>query len=110
VLVRLDASFGGTRHRSVIGGGALASAGIGGGGGLVTLAATMPGSSMPIALIIGAVWAALGGTGFALVARSYRANVTRAQLALEQALDRLEHGEPPRNKSLFDVLTSAINR
>jgi hypothetical protein len=44
------------------------------------------------------------------VAKSYRSNVTRAQLALEQALDRLEHGEPPRNKSLFDVLSSAINR
>jgi hypothetical protein len=110
VLVRLDASFGATRQRSVIGGGALASAGLVGGGGLVTLAATMPGASMPIALIIGGVWAAVGGVGFAAVAKSYRSNVTRAQLALEQALDRLEHGEPPRNKSLFDVLSSAINR
>jgi hypothetical protein len=110
VLVRLDASFGGTRHRSVIGGGAIASAGLVGGGGLVTVAAMMPGSSMPIALVIGGVWAALGGAGFAAVAKSYRTNVARAQLALEQALDRLEHGEPPRNKSLFDVLTSAINR
>jgi len=74
------------------------------------VAAMMPGSSMPIALVIGGVWAALGGAGFAAVAKSYRTNVARAQLALEQALDRLEHGEPPRNKSLFDVLTSAINR
>ena len=111
VLVRVDASFGGTRHRSVVGGGALAGAGLVGGGGLVTLAATLPGSSMPIALIIGGVWAAIGGAGFAAVAKSYRSSVARAQLALEQALDRLEHGEPPRTGggSLFDVLSSAIN-
>lgn len=110
VLVRLDASFGANRHRSLVGGGALAGAGLVGGGGLVTLAATMPGSSMPIALIIGGVWAAIGGAGFAAFARSYRSSVSRAQLALEQALDRLEHGEPPRNKTLLDVLASAINR
>jgi hypothetical protein len=110
VMVRLDASFGGSRQRSVVGGGALAGAGVVGGGGLVTVAAMLPGSSMPIALIIGGVWAALGGVGFASVAKSYRSSINRAQLALEQALDRLEHGEPPRNKTLFDVLTSAINR
>jgi hypothetical protein len=110
VLVRLDASYGGTRQRSVVGGGVLASAGLVGGGGIITVAATLPGASMPIALLIGGVWAALGGVGFAAVAKSYRSSVARAQLALEQALDRLEHGEPPRNKTLFDVLASAINR
>lgn len=110
VLVRLDASFADTRRRSVIGGGSLAGAGVVGGGGLVALAATFPGSSMPIALLIGGVWAALGGAGFAAFAKSYRSNVQRAQLALEQALDRLEHGEPPRSSSLFDVLSSVINR
>jgi hypothetical protein len=36
--------------------------------------------------------------------------VENAQLALEQALDRLEHGEPPRSASIFDVLSSVINR
>ena len=52
----------------------------------------------------------MGGAGFAAVAKSYRSSVKHAQLALEQALDRLEHGEPPRRDSLFDVLSSVINR
>jgi len=110
VLVRLDATFADTRRRSVIGGGSLASAGVVGGGGIVALAATFPGSSMPIALMIGGVWAAIGGAGFAAFAKTYRSNVQRAQLALEQALDRLEHGDAPRKESLFDVLSSVINR
>jgi hypothetical protein len=110
VLVRLDATFADTRRRSVIGGGSLAGVGVAGGGGLVALAATFPGSSMPIALAIGGVWAALGGVGFAAFARTYRANVQRAQLALEQALDRFEHGDAPKRESLLDVLSSVINR
>jgi hypothetical protein len=65
---------------------------------------------MPVALAIGAVWAAIGGVGFTAVAKSYRSAVERAQLALEQALDRLEHGEPARRPSLLDMLSSAINR
>jgi hypothetical protein len=110
VLVRLDATFTDARRRSVTGGGALAGVGLAGGGGLVAVAASFPGSSMPIALIIGSLWAALGGTGFALMAKAQRSNVQNAQLALEQALDRLEHGEPPRSASIFDVLSSVINR
>src|SRR5688572_13075226 len=110
VLVRLDASFADARRRNVTGGGLLAGAGVVGGGGLVAVAASFPGSSMPIALIIAGAWAALGGAGFAAVAKSYRSSVAHAQLALEQALDRLEHGEPPRTNSLLDVLSSVINR
>jgi hypothetical protein len=110
VLVRLDAAFAESRRRSVLGGGSLAGAGLVGGGGLVAVAATFPGSSMPIAMLIGGAWAAMGGAGFAAVAKSYRSSVKHAQLALEQALDRLEHGEPPRRNSLFDVVSSVINR
>jgi len=110
VLVRLDATFADSRRRSVVGGGSLAGAGLVGGSGLVAVAATFPGSSMPIAMLIGGVWAAMGGAGFAAIAKSYRSGVKHAQLALEQALDRLEHGEPPRRDSLFDVLSSVINR
>jgi hypothetical protein len=112
VLVRLDASFSDTRQRSVVGGGALAGAGVVSGGGLVTLAAMLPGWSMPLAVVFGGAFAAAGGVGLAAVAKSYRSSVVRAQLALEQALDRLEHGEPPRTSggSLFDVLSSALNR
>ena len=110
VLVRLDATFTDGRRRSVTGGSALAGVGVAGGGGIIAVAASMPGSSMPIALLIGTVWAAMGGVGLASVAKSQRSNVRNAQLALEQALDRLEHGEPARNPSIFDVITSVINR
>jgi hypothetical protein len=110
VLVRLDATFADARRRNVTVGGSLAGVGVAGGGGLVAVAASFPGSSMAIALLIGGAWAALGGVGLAAMARTQRSNVQNAQLALEQALDRLEHGEPARNPSIFDVITSVINR
>ena len=110
VLVRLDATFAGSRQKSVTGGGVLAGTGIVGAGGVIAIAATIPGASIPIALAVGAVWAAMGGAGFAAVTKSYRNSIARAQLALEQALDRLEHGDPPKRPSLLDMLSSAINR
>ena len=108
VLVRLDAVFSDARRRSMTGGGVVAGTGLAGAGGVIALAATMPGASIPVALLVGGVWAAIGGVGFTAVAKSYRSNVERAQLALEQALDRLEHPEPPRSGTLFDVLSSVI--
>ena len=108
VLVRLDAAFSDARRRSMTGGGVLAGTGLAGAGGVIALAATLPGASIPVALLVGGVWAAIGGVGFTAVAKSYRSNVERAQLALEQALDRLEHPEPPRSGTLFDVLSSVI--
>ena len=110
VLVRLDATFVDARRRNVTIGGTLGGVGLAGGGGLVAVAASFPGASMPIAVAIGTVWAALGGVGFAAMARTQRSSVLNAQLALEQALDRLEHGEPTRNPSIFEVITSVINR
>lgn len=110
VLVRLDATFGSSRRRSVTGGAALAGTGMVGAGGILAVAAAIPGGSIPVALLIGGVWAVMGGAGFVAVARSYRGSVERAQLALEQALDRLEHQEPNRPPSLLDFISSAINR
>ena len=110
VVVRLDATFVGSRQKSMTGGGVLAGTGLVGAGGVIAIAATIPGASLPIALAVGAVWAAIGGAGFAAVTKSYRSSIGRAQLALEQALDRLEHGDPPKRPSLLDMLSSAINR
>lgn len=110
VLVRLDATLSASRQRSRTGGGALAGAGVVGAGGVIALAASIPGASIPVAALIGGVWALLGGAGFAAVVRAYRSAVGRAQLALEQALDRLEHGEPTRPSTFLDLLSSAINR
>ncbi|HUQ82493.1 MAG TPA: hypothetical protein VM076_15195 [Gemmatimonadaceae bacterium] len=111
VLVRLDATFADARRRNVIVGGSLAGAGVVSGGSIVAIAATFPGSSMVIAGAIAAAAAGFGGIGLAAMARTQRVQVTRAQLALEQALDRLEHGDAPTKRdSLFDVLASVINR
>ena len=110
VLVRLDATFAEARRRNVIIGGSLAGTGLAGAGGVIAIASSFAGSSMPIALMIGGVWAALGGVGFTAMAKTSRSSVARAQLSLEQALDRLEHPEPPKPGSLFDVLASVINR
>lgn len=108
VLVRLDATFSESRRKSVTGGSVLAGTGIVGAGGVIAIAASIPGASIPVALLVGGVWAAVGGVGFTAIARSYRSAVERAQLALEQALDRLEHPDPPRQGTLFDVLSSVI--
>jgi hypothetical protein len=111
VLVRLDATFAEARQRSVTGGGALAGTGVVGAGGVIAVAASIPGASIPIALLVGGVWAAMGGAGLFAVARSFKSNVEKAQLALEQALDHLEHPPLPRPAgSLIDVLSSAMNR
>jgi hypothetical protein len=41
-----------------------------------------------------------------LSARGHRRAVSRVQLALEQVLDRLEHGEIRKGSSLLDMLGS----
>jgi hypothetical protein len=111
VLVRLDATFADSRRRSVTGGGALAGTGVVGAGGVLAIAASIPGASIPVALLVGGVWAVIGGAGLIAVARTYKSKVVTAQLALEQALDHLEHAPTPRGKpSLLDVLSSAMNR
>ena len=105
VLVRVDADLGPARQRSVGLAGTLAGGSIVASGGVVALAAATGGSVL-IAGIIAAVWAASGGAGFVATARSQRRAVQRAQLALEQVLDRLEHGDA-RKPGLLDVLSSA---
>jgi hypothetical protein len=85
------------------GGVALASAGTVIGGvlfGVVTIAqlALLP------AIVVAAIPAVVGIAGGTAVARTHRQTVQRAQLALEQVLDRLEHGEARRPASLLDVL------
>jgi hypothetical protein len=47
---------------------------------------------LPVAIVPAAV-TVVGGY---FIARSHAPMVTRAQLALEQLLDRLERGDPPR--------------
>ena len=60
-----------------------------------------------IGAIVGSIWTALAGLGATAIARAQRRKVGRGQLALEQILDRLEHGEMrPAKSSLMDLLSS----
>jgi hypothetical protein len=108
VLVRLDADFAPSRRRNVGWAGATAGLGVTSGASVVALASL---SAEPGALVIGAVvgsiWTALAGLGATAIARAQRKKVTRGQLALEQILDRLEHGEMRSVKStLMDFLST----
>jgi hypothetical protein len=56
---------------------------------------------------VGSVWTAMGGVASAAVAAAQRRRIGRVQLALEQILDRLEHGDMrPARSSLLEFLTS----
>lgn len=87
VLVRLEADLFPVRLQRVAGGGAVAGSGALGAATLIAL------GFFPAVAIASAGVVAVGGY---FVARSHAPLVARAQLALEQLLDRLERGELPR--------------
>lgn len=82
--VRLVADVGNTRSEHLGGAAALATAGAGTTGLLIVMgfAAPVAALALPIA-----------GIGAFAVARAHRREAERVQVALEQVLDRLEHGE-----------------
>lgn len=92
VVVRLDADIHQSRARRVGLGGVIVGAG-GIMGGLVGLGLVI--AHLPLLIAAGAaVLPFAGGTaGGYKVARSHRSVLSSVQLALEQVLDRLEHGE-----------------
>jgi hypothetical protein len=92
VLVRLDADLSVSRRRSVGWSGVTAGLSVLSAGALVSLA-SMAGGSMLVASVTGGVWAFSGGVASIAIARAQQRRLARAQLALEQVLDRLEHGE-----------------
>jgi hypothetical protein len=91
VLVRLDADLVVPRKRTVTGTAITASLGATAGAG-----------------IVGGVVALGGMAAAAGVARSHRKLVQRVQLALEQVLDRLEHGDGGREAPLLDKLGALV--
>jgi hypothetical protein len=98
VHVRLDADLTPVRSGQLIGGGVVTGLSVTTGViltvlGVAPLLAVAPMAIGPIA-------------GFA-VARGFRGRVSRAQLALEQLLDRLDSGELKRRGSLLDAIKSA---
>ena len=108
VLVRLDADFAPSRLRNVRWAGVTAGLGVTSGAGVVALASMSaePGA-LVIGAIVGSIWTALAGLGATAIARAQRRKVARGQLALEQILDKLEHGDMRTTRpSLMDFLSS----
>ena len=99
VLVRLDARLGGYRALMAQQNAVLLGVGV-----LMTgaLAATV----LPL-LVVAAPALVVGPAGYAQARSSHRTSVERAQIALEQVLDRLERGEAGRPPTLLTMLASA---
>jgi hypothetical protein len=107
-LVRVDADFSTSRRRHVMwsaitaGGVALGSLGV------TAIVASIPGGSVPIAAAAGAMATGSAAVVSGVIAAAQRRHIARAQLALEQILDRLEHGElTSRGSSLLDLFGQA---
>jgi hypothetical protein len=108
VLVRLDADFDQSRRRSVGWAGTVAGLGVTSGAGIVAVASMAPEvAGLVIGGVVGSAWTLVGGLVAAGVAAAQRRKLSRAQLALEQILDRLEHGEMKAQRgSLLEFLST----
>jgi hypothetical protein len=102
VLVRLDARLGGYRALMAQQNVAVTGAGLVVGGVLAVLSFPLLAVAAPVALFAPAA--------FAGARSSQRKTVRRAQLALEQVLDRLERGEAGRPPTLLSMLAAAVSR
>lgn len=110
VLVRLEANFSTGRRRSVIGASVSAGVGATSGLGVAALGALAPDvAGLVIGGAVGVMSTLVGGLAATAVAKSQRNKVVRAQLTLEQILDRLEHGEiRTARSSLMEFLNAAV--
>jgi hypothetical protein len=107
-LVRLDADFADPRRTAMMLSGIWGAISSAAGAGVLAIALANPGSSMAIA---GGIATAAVGTGagiFLGTGAAQRRKVEKAQLALEQILDRLEHGEirRPAGNPLVDLIST----
>lgn len=100
VLVRLDAHLGG--YRALMAKQNVGVAGATLGAGIILAALSFP------ALVVAAPAAVLIPAGLAMGRASQAQSVERAQLSLEQVLDRLERGEAGRPPSLVSMLAAAV--
>jgi hypothetical protein len=101
VLVRLDARLAGYRSLMAQQNVAITGAGIVVGGILAVLSFPILAAAAPVALFTPAAFAASRA--------SHQRSVNRAQLALEQVLDRLERGEAGRPPTLLSMLAAAVS-
>jgi hypothetical protein len=101
VLVRLDARLAGYRSVMAQQNVALTGAGVVIGGVLTVLSFPLIAAAAPAAVLASVAFA--GGRA------SHLRTVARAQLALEQVLDRLERGEAGRPPTLLSMLAAAVS-
>lgn len=105
VLVRLDADVSHSRQLSAVWTGLVGGVMLVGSAGLVAFTTIVPGASPLIGGVLGVVGTGAGAAIASAVAAAQRHKTTRAQLALEQILDRLERGEiRTPSPSLIDML------
>ena len=100
-LVRLEADLSNVRTGRLAGAGALTAVGAASGGVLFAL------GFFPLAAIAPVVAGAAAGYG---VARTHRGVVARAQLALEQVLDRIETREPRQPHPIGTAIEALVDR
>ena len=105
VVVRLDADIHASRARRVGIGGFVTAMGAAA-SGIVGLGLVI--AHLPLFIAAGAAILPFAGSTFAgyKVARTHRGVLSSVQLALEQILDRLEHGEFERSAGLLGALAS----
>jgi hypothetical protein len=102
VLVRLDAYLGSHRASMAQVNAGLGAASMVAGGVLAAMSFPIIAAVAPAVVLVPAVWG---------ITRSTHARtVERAQLALEQVLDRLERGEAGRPPTLLSMLAAAVRR
>jgi hypothetical protein len=100
VLVRLDAQFAGYRTLMAQQNVALGGAGLVAAGVLGVLSFSALALVAPLAILLPA--------GYVLARSSHTQTVARAQIALEQVLDRLERNEAGRPPSLVSMLAAVV--
>jgi hypothetical protein len=109
VLVRLDADFSNKRSDLARGTVAVSAIGIASTGALTAIGLVLA-LAVPPALVVGVAAAPtllLSGVGYWAAKSAFVRQLTRAELALEQLLDRLERGDLTREPSLLSALASA---
>ena len=100
-LVRLEADISNVRTGRLAGAGASTAVGLAAGGTLLAL------GFFPLAAIAPVIVGSVAGYG---VARSHRGVASRAQLALEQVLDRLESRQPPQPRPIGTAIEALVDR
>ena len=101
VLVRLDADLSGHRRSAV--GGMLAATSVGAAGTIVGLALHIAAVAVPAPLL------GFAAVGYFAARATHGSALARAQLTLEQLLDRLERGERADNPSLLRMIAQAAS-